>query len=127
MKREEAREICYDSSASLSEMVWHLGLAGVAVIWLFRVGEKTGGIVYSTIFLWPLVLFVLALGFDLLQYAYKAAAWGIFHRVMELQKLHEFKAPPAINWPTLFFFWGKVVFTVIAYFMLFYAISKQLI
>ena len=126
MKRDEAREIYYEASATLSETVRHLDLAGVAVIWLFRVGEKTGGIVYAPIFLWPLVLFVLALGFDLLQYAYKAAAWGILHRVMEVKKVPEFSAPAAINWPTLIFFWGKVVFTVIAYFMLFYAISGEL-
>jgi hypothetical protein len=127
MTRKDARDIYYDASGALSDVARHLSLAGVAVIWLFKIGEKTGGIRYGPLFLWSLALFILALGFDLFQYAYKSAAWGILHTIKERQKIDDFQAPGAINWPTLFFFWGKVAFIVIAYCMLIYAIAKQLI
>jgi hypothetical protein len=42
------------------------------------------------------------------------------------QTSDDFEAPGAINWPTLFFFWGKVILTVIAYCALLYRIGEQL-
>ena len=75
---------------------------------------------------WPLALFILALAFDLFQYTYKSAARGIYHTLKAHQKSDDFEAPDAINWTTLFFFWGKVIFTVIAYYALLYDIGSKL-
>ena len=38
----------------------------------------------------------------------------------------DFEAPDATTWPTLFFFWGKVILTVVAYWALLYSIGEQL-
>jgi len=127
MTRKDAREIYSKASGTLSEVTRNLSLAGVAIIWIFKAGgSNAANVEFRGEFFWPLVLFILALGFDLLQYTYKSAAWGIFHRLKERQKADEFEAPDAINWPTLVFFWGKVGLTVIGYSALLYIIGKQI-
>lgn len=122
MKLKDAREYYNQRSTKLSEVVRQLNFAGIAVIWLFRTGEKTGGIPYNDSLLWPLGFLVASATFDLLQYAYASAAWGIFHRAKEKELNHnqetEFHAPAAINWLSNFFFWGKAIMTVAAYFLL---------
>ena len=128
MTRQEAREIYYKASSTLSQATRHLNLAGVAIIWIFKAGESNAaGIKFHAAFLWPLALFIVALGFDLLQYAYKSAAWAIFHTIKDRKKDDTSDAPDAINWPTLFFFWGKVILTVVAYCALSYGVSQQLV
>jgi len=57
---------------------------------------------------------------------YKSTARGVFHTIKTRQKSDDFEAPDAINWPTLFFFWGKVILTVIAHCALLYGIGEQL-
>ncbi len=119
MTLKEARETYYSYSGKLSEITRQLSFAGIAVIWIFRVGDKPAtGFVWDKTLLLPLVLFVAALGCDLLQYLYASFAWGVFHRCKEKQFREmrakdgervedDFKAHRAINWPTLFFFWSK--------------------
>jgi len=122
VKLKEARDNYDRRSTKLSDVVRQLNFAGIAVIWLFRTGEKTGGIPYSNCLMWPLGLLICSATFDLLHYAYASAAWGIFHR-QEEKKLkndrqraeREIHAPRAINWPSLIFFWGKTILTVAAY------------
>lgn len=64
------------------------------------------------------LLIVIALSFDLLQYVVGALIWGSFNRKKEREGCPqdaEFTAPPRLNWPALFFFWGKVVLMAAAY------------
>jgi hypothetical protein len=126
MTRKDARDIYSKASGTLSEVTRKLCLTGVAIVWIFKVGDSSSHIEFRREFLWPLVSFILALGFDLLQYTYKSAAWGIFHRLKERAKVDNFEAPDAINWLTLIFFWGKVFLTVVGYGTLLYIIGKQL-
>jgi hypothetical protein len=132
MKLKDARDIYYQRSTKLSEVVRQLNFAGIAVIWLFRTGEKTGGIPYSDCLLWPLGLLIGSATLDLLHYAYASAAWGIFHRVQE-KKLQnennpegEIHAPDTINWVSLVFFWGKTILSVAAYCFLVTYIARYL-
>jgi len=122
MKLKDAREYYTQRTTKLSEVVRQLNFAGIAVIWLFRTGDKAGGIPYTDVLLWPLGLLVASATFDLLHYAYASAAWGIFHRTKEKELKHdqntEIHAPAAINWASNFFFWGKTIMTVAAYFLL---------
>ena len=131
MTLEDALEYYNQRTAKLSEVVRQLNFAGIAVIWLFRTGQKTGGIPYNDSLLWPLGLLVASATFDLLHYAYSSAAWGIFHRKKEKELKHnnkaEFHAPAAINWLSNFFFWGKAVMTVAAYFLLVNYIAHYLV
>ena len=133
MNLKEARDNYDRRSTKLSDVVRQLNFAGIAVIWLLRTGDKTGGIPYSNCLLWPLGLLICSATFDLLHYAYASAAWGIFHRLQE-KKLKddpqravvEIHAPDAINWLSLFFFWGKTIFTVAAYCFLIAYIARFL-
>ena len=127
MTLEKAREAYYTYSGKLSEITRQLSLAGIAVVWIFRTGDKpAAGIAWSHSLLWPLALFVAALIGDMLQYAYASAAWGIFHRFKE-EEIHtlplsaeeqankDFKAPPWINYATDFLFWAKALAAFIGY------------
>ncbi len=122
----------YDTfSGRASDAARQLSFAGIAVIWLLRVGDKTGGIPFDKSLLWPLMGFVLALTCDLAQYTYGSIAWGAFNRRKE--KLFgatsdkEFTAPPAINWPTLGFFWVKLLAVVASYSLLLCYLASYLI
>lgn len=88
MKLADAQDTYERRTTRLSEIVRQLNFAGIAVIWLFRSGDKTGGIPYTDALLWPLGLFIISAGFDLLQFAYASAAWGIFSRQQE-KKLNQ--------------------------------------
>jgi hypothetical protein len=88
VKLKEAQDTYESRSTRVSEIVRQLNLAGIAVIWLFRNGDKTGGIPYNDALLWPLGFFIISAGFDLLQFAYASAAWGIFSRQQE-KKLNQ--------------------------------------
>src|SRR5882724_5194543 len=105
MKLKDALKIYYERSTKLSDVVRQLNFAGIAVIWLFRTGDKTGGIPYSECLLWPLGLLIGSATFDLLHYAYASAAWGIFHRVKKkkISKANFMRLSQSTGFPLSFF------------------------
>src|SRR6266566_4012553 len=118
MKREDARKIYEDRTASLSAITRQLGLAGIGVLWVLRTGESHANVTFAPVLKYSFALYVLALAFDLLQYGYQSLAWGMFNRIKEKQKVPAdatFEAPRHINWTALFFFWGKVILTIAGY------------
>ena len=130
MKRENVRKNYDDATGTLSEVTRQLALAGIAAIWLVRTGDTKGVLTYSQPLQYSLLLFVVALGCDLLQYAYKSAAWGIYNRIKEWQNIpadQEFQAPAPINWPALVFFWAKVGLTAAGYVIFLCVVGKQLL
>ena len=130
MKREDVRKIYQDRTSSLSTITRQLVLAGIGVLWVLRTGEKHGDVLFVAALKYCFVLYVLALAFDLLQYAYQSLAWGIFNRIKEKQNVAAdatFSAPAIINWAALFFFWGKVIFAVASYVILLIALGKQVL
>lgn len=119
MKLRDARS-AYDAfSSKTSEIARQLSFAGIALIWLFRqVDAPVMGIPEPLLF--PTLLFALALALDLLHAAYGALAWGAFSRYHEWKGITEendVTAPPLINWPSIAFFWSKVVAVISAYIM----------
>jgi hypothetical protein len=117
MKREDLRQAYYDLTAKVSDITRQLALAGIALVWLFK-SESHGRAEVPHALLLPATFAVIALALDLTQYLYASAAWGIFNRLQERRDVSpeaEFSAPPAMNWPTLVFFWSKVAFVVLAY------------
>lgn len=120
MNLREAREHYYFHTGKVSDIVRQLALGGIAVVWLFRSGDGSS-VVLPVSLLLPLKLIVLGLAFDLLQYAFGSALWGFFQWRRErngTSECEEFKAPRAINWPALGFFWVKVVAVAVAYWQL---------
>ncbi len=116
MKLSDSREHYYTATESLSTVARQLAFAGIAVVWIF-VQKQESQFSIPQLLVWPLYLFVLTLAFDLLQYVYASAAWGIFSRSKELSvgSETEFKAPSYINWPTNIFFWLKSWSLIFAY------------
>jgi hypothetical protein len=116
-------------SGKTSDLVRQLGLAGIAVVWIFKV-DVHGVPKIPAPLLMPLVLIVCGLAFDLLQYAVATSIWGIFHRLKERKGVdspQEFFAPPYINWPALAFFWLKVISIIAAYYFLLAHLARTLL
>jgi hypothetical protein len=117
MKLEDVRTTYNELTGKASDIVRQLGFAGIALIWLFRT-EVAGQPRVPHALLLPGLLIVTALTFDLLQYVSGAIVWGALNRAKERAgwpQEKEFTAHPALNWPALFFFWGKVVLLTTAY------------
>ena len=129
MKREDTRAAYYEFSGKLSDIVRQLSFAGIAIIWVFKVDQKTGTSVPRELVL-PALLLVASLASDALQYAYQTAAWGLFNRRLELRRVSEednFSAPPAINVPANILFWLKVVLLAAAYALLLMFLGRRLV
>ena len=128
MKIGEAKDSYYEYTRKTSDIIRYLGLAGIAIIWIFRV-ESTGEISLPRTLLFPAVLLILGLGFDLFQYLYASIAWGAYHSHKEktgTQEDEEFKAPRPINWLTDTFFVLKIVSIVLAYILILRYLFKLL-
>lgn len=120
MKLEHVRSAYQDYTEKASEIVRQLGFAGIALIWLFR-DETAGDPVISAALLPAGLLIIAALASDLLQYVVGSLVWGIYNRRHEragVSEDQEFTAHPMLNWPALFFFWGKIISIVVAYLIL---------
>jgi len=129
MKLHDARENYYVNTGKASDLVRQLGFAAIAIIWLFKIDE--GGVTrIPPSLLVPLLLVVVALAADFLQYALASAIWGLYQRHQEkriLSEETEFRAPASINWPAIVFFWGKIVCIVVAYCYLFKFLARTIL
>jgi hypothetical protein len=117
MKLKDARELYYFYSGKTSDLVRQLGLAGIAVIWIFKY-DAQGVPKIPQALLPPLILIVLGLALDLLQYAVATSIWGIFQRRKEVSGVTDdvdFLAPKQFNWPTIGLFVLKVASIIAAY------------
>lgn len=121
MKLESALTAYYEHSGSASAVSRQASFAGIAIIWIFK-NDNFGSLSLPEPLLYPTFFLLLSLAFDLFQYIYSSAAWGIFHRLMEKRYGVDYKgevyAPSKINWPANIFFWGKLAFLIIGYFLL---------
>lgn len=129
MKLKDARENYYFHSGKTSDLIRQLALAGVAVVWLFKY-EVVGVPKIPAQLLAPLLLIVVGLAFDLLQYATATGIWGVFQRKKEragVSEDDEFLAPPRLNWPALAFFWLKVASIAIAYYLLLQYLARTVL
>jgi len=113
MKLQEAKDLFYESSATLSDNVRNLSLGGIAIIWILRVADKeAAGIPFSRVLLVPLTAFVVGLLLDALQYLYKTIAWWLYHKAKYQAGLAadaDIDPPMSINAPTWVFFGGKMI------------------
>ena len=117
MKLKDARELYYFYSGKTSDLVRQLGLAGIAVIWIFKYDVQGIPKIPQSL-LPPLILIVLGLALNLLQYAVATSIWGIFQRRKEVGGIADdvdFLAPKQFNWPTIGFFVLKIVSIIAAY------------
>lgn len=106
-----------------------MAFAGIALIWIFKT-EGAHGISLPSELLWPAMLFIVGLGFDLLHYLVASATWGTYHRVMERKYgpgyASDLHAPAYLNWPSLLFYWGKLVAVIWGYALLLAYVVKAI-
>lgn len=125
MKLIDARNEYFGHSGRASSVSRQLCFAGIATVWVFVVSSQDGSYTIARSFFYALIIFGLALGFDLLQYTWASAVWGIFHRHKEKTLKNcedtEFLAPAWINWPSIFFFWSKIILSILGYAVLLFS------
>lgn len=125
MNLKDAQGYYTRHSTSLSAVCRQLAFAGIAVVWIF-VNKDGGQYSIPNDLLFPLTCFVVGLAFDLLQYFYASAAWGIYSRLKELElgdnSTNDFLAPRWINWPTILFFWLKAIALITGYLSMIFAL-----
>lgn len=117
LKLGEILETYYNLSGKSSDVARQLAMVGVALIWIFK-KEVQAQIVLPGQLKLPALLFVASLTFDILQYLSATAIWGSFHRLKERMGISEdqdVQIPRFLNWPALFFFWGKLTSCIVAY------------
>jgi len=120
VKLNEVRKKYYDCTQKTSEIVRYLGLAGIGVIWMFR-AQGAEKIALPPELIVPTTLLIAGLALDLLQYVSGSIIWGAYNRSLErlgTKEEEEFKCPRKRNWPGLFFYWGKIISILTAYFFL---------
>jgi len=120
MKLKDARDAYDFFTGKTSDVIRYLGLAGIGIIWIFRV-EGTDKISIPQNLLFPVALLVIGLAFDLLQYLTASVVWGAYHTHKErlgTKEDEEFKAPRQINWLTNTFFGLKIIPIVWAYILI---------
>lgn len=125
-----ARQAYQELSAKASEIARQLAFAAIALVWLFKESQPDGGIFVPRELVAPVVLALVALGADLLQYLVAALSWGAYARLQERRGVGEeqkFDAPAAINRVPLLLFFVKQAAVVVAYVMLFRELAHRLL
>ena len=142
MRLENTRAEYYFYSGKVSDIVRQLGLAGIAVIWLFKIETSNRQRIPDGLIL-PGILLLLGLATDLLQYAAGTIIWNRFNRKKEVElenkremlqkegkeydpEMEDFTAPESINDVTIAFFWTKVALIILAYMIItFYLVTHM--
>ncbi len=120
MKFEEIREEYYVNTGKTSELIRQLAFAGIGMVWVYFMGEKPSPDTESYL-LAPLLPLALCLFCDICQYLYASIAWERKYNEGVKKKLAldaDLSVRKRINIPTRLFFYGKVVFLLMAYVML---------
>lgn len=121
---KEGYKVVDFATGKASEINRNLALAGIAVIWIFKVGEGPRQSLPAEL-VPPTLILVCGLAFDLLQYLVTAFAWYFFTRGKERTSIAEFTAPPGINLPGTILFILKFCATFAAYvYLMVYLISQ---
>ncbi|MBN1786982.1 MAG: hypothetical protein JW806_01155 [Sedimentisphaerales bacterium] len=116
MKVKDYKRDYYEFSGKLSDNARKLAFAGIAIVWIFK-QEKNGIFTLPNLLKLAMLMFVITLSFDLLQYICQTMIWGFFHRYYEKKfgEDYELTAPRYLNWPAILFFWAKVIVLVAGY------------
>ena len=117
---QDAKTAFYEASDTLSENTRKLLFAGIAIVWIFKSGDKTAaGIGFSSSLILPLAAFVVGLVLDMLQYLYKTIVWWLYYNYKHRKKFADeaqIVPPSMINVITFVFFYLKVAVCAWGYF-----------
>lgn len=129
MTRQTIYEKYIGATETLTNNVRKLDFAGIAVVWLVLVGDTGGVVQNSTGLKWPLLFFVISLACDLFQFIYRAAIFGIlndFHRRAGKALEDDVTFSGKWNYPTILFFWMKILLCGLGYILLALNVGNQL-
>jgi hypothetical protein len=122
MKLPDTRENYQFLTGKLGDISRQLSLAALGIIWIFKTDQPSHRVSVPHYLLWPGILAIASLTFDILQYVYSSIAYGILNRRMEkkldLDESKEFSFRREINWPTIAFLWMKVAAVLACYALL---------
>lgn len=124
MKLSKAQDAYRDNSGTASTIARQIAFAGIGVVWVFNLPTSHAQIAIPQELRFVVLLLVVCLALDLLQYVFASFIWGIFARILECRPQSrpvddpEMDAPPYLNWPALVFFWGKLAALITAYIIL---------
>jgi hypothetical protein len=127
VKLENTRENYSFHTGKTSDIIRQVGLAGIAVVWVFK-AEVGGKQTVPRELLLAALLIVVSLALDLLHYMTGSLVWGIYNRYKENQNTaqdDEFTAPRQINWPTIALFWLKTLVMITAYGFIFHFLYNR--
>jgi hypothetical protein len=119
---EQAHERKDEYSETTSELSRSLSFAGIAVVWVFRVGgDDAAKIPFTADLLLPLAGFALTLLLDFFQNAYGAVSWWVFYRYKESKGVKsddQVTTPRWMLYPNYACFFGKIGVLVASYVLL---------
>ena len=121
MKLSAARDCYYSHTGNASAAARQIAFAGIAVVWVFNQPQSNKLIYLPDELITVLLLLCITLAFDLLQYTFSSAVWGIYSRFKEKQLKHRFhddpdiEPPSELNLPGIVMFWLKLAMLVGAY------------
>ena len=116
---EHYRKTFYEFSEKASNATRQLAFAAIAVIWLFKKETPQGQLSIPHDLIFPGILVVAALAADLLQYTVGAGIWYTYYRYLELKGISEVSDHSSwLDGPIQVLFWGKIVFVILAYFLI---------
>ena len=114
----DAKKAYEDLSSKASDIVRQLSLAGIGLIWVFKVSAGTSTFALEPPLLRGMAFIFLALFFDLLQYLVGTVTWYLYFRKKENANTKsdaEFLAPARINTPMWILFGMKAAAMFVAY------------
>ena len=119
MNLSDYKESFYTFSASASSSARQLAMAGIAMLWVFKVSSGEANYTLPSQLFLPAVFLICALASDLLQYLIATVTWGMFHRYHEKKAADNdnpiLKAPVYLSAPIYLFFYLKILFVLVAY------------
>ena len=137
MKLEKVREEVYYFSQKASEANQKLSIAGIALIWLFRV-STTNGIQFSCLLFLAMTSFIISLVMEIIHYSILAPIWSKHYKT-EYDKISsligqnneieqtEVDQPSWGNTLGWILFYGKLAFSAIGYSLFFVHMYKYIV
>lgn len=118
MKLKDYRETYYEYTRKSSEVVRHLSLAGLALVWVSTQADKKGITIPADLRNGGIWLAV-SIAIDLFHCLIGSFIWAFVTRSKENEGVdpdEDFSVHRSVNWPALWAFWLKAVSLIGAYF-----------